>query len=96
MASKEPLFPGDSEIDQLYKIFRVFGTPNEQIWPTVSQLRDYTDKFPEWKQKDANTVFSYLEPEAIDLISKMLTYDPARRITAKAALQHPYFDELRP
>lgn len=37
---------GDSEIDQLFRIFRVFGTPNEELWPGVSDLRDYNPNFP--------------------------------------------------
>lgn len=41
MAMGRPLFPGDSEIDQLFRIFRYMGTPDENIWPGVSQLPDY-------------------------------------------------------
>ncbi|KAF8750461.1 Pkinase protein [Rhizoctonia solani] len=44
----QPLFPGDSEIDQIFKIFRLLGTPNEEIWPGVSQLPDYKETFPRW------------------------------------------------
>ena len=40
-----PLFPGDSEIDQLFRIFRTKGTPTEQIWPGVGKLPDVKDKF---------------------------------------------------
>ena len=36
MVTKRPLFPGDSEIDQLFKIFRQLGTPTEEVWPGVS------------------------------------------------------------
>lgn len=36
MVTKRPLFTGDSEVDQLYRIFRVLGTPNEEIWPGVT------------------------------------------------------------
>lgn len=41
MVTRRPLFPGDSEIDELFRIFRVCGTPNEELWPGVSQLPDY-------------------------------------------------------
>lgn len=37
---------GDSQIDELFRIFRVFGTPNEEMWPGVSLLRDYNPNFP--------------------------------------------------
>src|SRR5690606_4234317 len=41
MLSGEPLFPGDCEIDQLFRIFRALGTPNEETWPDVSNYPDY-------------------------------------------------------
>lgn len=42
-------FQGDSEIDQLFKIFRVLGTPDEECWPGVRQLPDYKTFFPKWE-----------------------------------------------
>lgn len=48
MVTKKPLFAGDSDIDQLYRIFRVLGTPNEQTWPGVSKMRDYRNTFPNY------------------------------------------------
>lgn len=49
MATGEPLFRGDSEIDQLFKIFRTMGVPNEQNWPGVLKLRDFNPMtFPSW------------------------------------------------
>lgn len=47
---KRSLFPGDSEIDQLYRIFRTLGTPDEDNWPGVTQLPDYKGKFPKWEK----------------------------------------------
>lgn len=49
MATKRPLFCGDSEIDQLYRIFLVLGTPNSNIWPGVEELSDYNENFPIWR-----------------------------------------------
>jgi len=51
LVTKQPLFPGDSEIDQLYRIFRVCGTPTEAIWPGVSKLPDWKPTFPAWSPK---------------------------------------------
>ena len=42
----QALFPGDSEIDQLFRIFRVLGTPDDGMWPSVSTLPDYKAQFP--------------------------------------------------
>lgn len=91
MATKEALFPGDAEIDELFKIFRVLSTPTEQTWPGVSSLPDYKDSFPKWKRQPLGKVVECLDADGIDLLSSMLTYEPARRISAKRALEHPYF-----
>lgn len=53
MVMKKSLFSGDSEIDQLFKTFRVMGTPQEDVWPGITQLPDYQHKeFPKWKRTD--------------------------------------------
>eukprot|EP00696_Hemimastix_kukwesjijk_P003434 gnl/Hemi2/14216_TR4823_c0_g2_i1.p1 gnl/Hemi2/14216_TR4823_c0_g2~~gnl/Hemi2/14216_TR4823_c0_g2_i1.p1 ORF type:complete len:208 (-),score=66.68 gnl/Hemi2/14216_TR4823_c0_g2_i1:80-703(-) len=95
MLTKHALFPGDSEIDELYRIFRTLGTPNNTIWPGVSQLPCYRDTFPRWPQQPvARAIPSVTDPLALDLISQMLRYEPSKRISAKAALNHPYFNDL--
>ena len=96
MVTRQPLFPGDSEIDELYKIFKVLGTPTEETWPEVSQLPAYQPTFPKWHAKNLSEVLNCQDPLLLDLISKMLIYDPAQRISAKAALDHPYFQDLSP
>lgn len=91
MITGNPLFSGDSEIDELYRIFRVLGTPNEESWPGVSTLRDYQPTFPNWKGRGLRESLQGASSLAIDLISKMLICDPKSRITARQALEHPYF-----
>lgn len=63
---KRPIFPGDSEIDQLLNIFRILGTPNESNWRGVTQLSDYRAMFPKWKKNYPKVL---LDSEAFDLIS---------------------------
>jgi len=94
MVTKNPLFPGDSEIDQLYRIFRVLGTPNEEVWPGVVDLPNYKTTFPHWRSTDIARSVPGLDANGCDLLSKMLAYDPAKRISAQAAMKHPYFDNL--
>jgi len=94
MVTKTPAFAGDSEIDQLYRIFRTLGTPSESIWPGVTKLRDYKKTFPNWSPTSLQSIVPGVELEGIDLLSKMLKYDPSSRITAQEALQHPYFRDL--
>eukprot|EP00055_Hartaetosiga_balthica_P001115 m.138114 g.138114 ORF g.138114 m.138114 type:complete len:293 (+) comp13233_c0_seq1:58-936(+) len=93
MVTKRPLFPGDSEIDQLYRIFRELGTPTERIWPGISHLKDYNAQFPQWKRKDLESVIP-LDPTGIDLLKKMLIYNPSKRISASTALKHVYFRSM--
>lgn len=91
---KEPLFTGDSEIDQIFKIFQMYGTPNEKIWPGYTKLPNYKMKFPQFKYKGLQSYCSNLDENGLDLLSRMIVYDPYKRISAKQALNHPYFDDL--
>ncbi|CAI8504477.1 unnamed protein product [Hanseniaspora opuntiae] len=47
MCNRKPMFAGDSEIDQIFKIFQVLGTPTDEVWADVSLLPDFKDTFPE-------------------------------------------------
>ena len=68
MVTKKPLFSGDSEIDQLFRIFRTLGTPDEIVWPGVSQLPDYKTTFPQWNKEDLSKVLPTMNSDEIDLI----------------------------
>ena len=96
MITKQPLFAGDAEIDQLYRIFRVLGTPDETTWPGVTSLKDYKPTFPNWAPNPIEKVVGNLNLDnaGLDLLNRMLRYDPCERISAKAALTHPYFKEF--
>ena len=52
MANRRPLWPGDSEIDELYKIFRTLGTPDDTTWPGVTEFPSYKTVFPKWYKQD--------------------------------------------
>ncbi|KAL8141082.1 hypothetical protein V2J09_007103 [Rumex salicifolius] len=93
MVRRQPLFPGDSEFQQLLHIFRLMGTPNEDDWPGVTTLRDW-HVYPQWEPQDLARAVPSLAPDGVDLLSKMLKYNPGDRISAKVALDHPFFDSL--
>ncbi|NXK56736.1 CDK3 kinase, partial [Chauna torquata] len=91
MVTRKALFPGDSEIDQLFRIFRTLGTPTEATWPGVTQLPDYKGDFPRWARKEMKEIVPNLDQDGRDLLAQLLLYDPSKRISAKAALNHQYF-----
>jgi len=104
MVNGRPLFPGISENDQLMKIFKLLGTPTTKSWPGMSELPEYkeqvTGKKAAWPryqvggQRLAKTV-RRLSKAGLDLLSQMLQFDPNKRISAEAAMLHPYFKDLK-
>jgi len=95
MVTGRPLFPGTSTQDQLVRIFKIRGTPNEKTWPSVAELPDYKPDFPVYAPRKMIEVVPGLEGDGYDLLEKMLQYDPAQRITATKAMTHPFFDKMQ-
>ncbi|KAJ0176099.1 hypothetical protein K1T71_008273 [Dendrolimus kikuchii] len=91
----QPIFPGDSGVDQLVEIIKVLGTP------TREQIREmnpnYTEfKFPQIKSHPWAKVFRACTPsDAISLVSRLLEYTPGARLSPLQACAHSFFDELR-
>jgi glycogen synthase kinase 3 beta len=90
----QPLFPGESGIDQLVEIIKVLGTPTRDQIRTMNP--NYMEhKFPQIKPHPFNKVFRKADANAIELISCLLEYTPTERLSAIDAMVHPFFDELR-
>ena len=88
----EPIFPGTSSKDQMLQIIRVLGTPNPS--ETKAMSPDVQVSLPNTK----GTGFKFppgTNPDFVDLLSKVLVYNPKKRVKPLYALLHPYFDELR-
>jgi len=103
MASSRPLFPGTSDHDQLMRIFKVLGTPNEHTWPSMYDLPEYKDNFQQHEAVPLSNIAPKLgnkddDPNlhGLELLKSMLEYEPSKRISAKNALKHPYFDGIDP
>ena len=91
-----PLFPGATTSDQLVEIIRILGTPTkDDICSMNPHFKDH--KFPDIKPIPFDKVLKNRNiPEYfLDLISKLLVYNPNKRLTAEKALEHPYFDEIK-
>lgn len=95
MVNKRTPWPGDSQIDQIFRIFLTLGTPTEERWPGVTGLRDFKPLFPNWPRRSLAARVPRLDDVGIDLLTQMLCYDPVKRMTCRAALKHPWFDDLR-
>ncbi|PPR87617.1 hypothetical protein GOBAR_AA33072 [Gossypium barbadense] len=102
MLAKQPLFKGTSEIDQLRKIFDTLGTPNENIWAGFSELPGSKANYSKQRYNLLRKKFpvasftgsAVLSDAGFDLLNRLLTYDPDKRITADDALKHDWFREL--
>lgn len=91
----QPLFPGESGVDQLVEIIKVLGTPTREEIKCMNP--NYTEfKFPQIKSHPWHKVFSKKLPlDAVEFTAKLLQYTPKLRLTAVEACAHPFFDELR-
>ena len=96
LLGRKPLFPGKDYVHQLNLIARVAGTPAEHETSFVSseKARRYLHALPRYPRVDFRTVYPDAAVEAVDLIDKMLAFDPSKRITVAQALAHPYLASL--
>ncbi|ORZ18683.1 kinase-like domain-containing protein [Absidia repens] len=97
MMMLSPLFCCSQSIGQILAIFRLLGTPDETSWPSVTKLDYFSWEYPKWEKKDLKAYiiqqsggFS-MNGLAFDLLESFFIYPPGQRITAKKALEHPYF-----
>lgn len=87
-----PLFPGSNEIDELYKICSVIGTPTQNTWSEGLNLATALNyQFPQFSRIHLPSLIPTASNDAISLISWLCSWDPRKRPTAAEALQHPFF-----
>lgn len=87
-----PLFPGNSEVDEIFKICQVLGTVKKNDWPEGYQLAGSMNfRFPQCVPTHLKTLIPNASNEAIALMRDMLQWDPKKRPTAIQALRYPYF-----
>ncbi|XP_058844134.1 MAPK/MAK/MRK overlapping kinase-like isoform X4 [Acipenser ruthenus] len=95
IVSLNPLFPGSNELDQISKIHDVLGTPDGAVLRKFKQSRAMRFDFPPKKGSGISRLIPRSSSESLSLMYEMLQYEPEERTSSKAALQHPYFKELR-
>uniref|UniRef100_A0A7S2R6N6 Cyclin-dependent kinase 2 homolog n=1 Tax=Rhizochromulina marina TaxID=1034831 RepID=A0A7S2R6N6_9STRA len=97
MINGRPLFAGNSDTDQLDRIFRAMGTPTERTLPGLLELPQYDAKMPQYPSpNDLSHLVPSLasDPIGLDLLQSMLTYNPTARMSAAEAMRHEYFKDI--
>jgi serine/threonine protein kinase len=97
LLQRTPLLPGSSVVEQLERIQALLGAASERIWPGLAFLplaRRFAFDGNRFRYNNLARRFSEISPvHGVGLLDALLTYDPARRITAAVAARHPYFEE---
>jgi serine/threonine protein kinase len=94
MVKGAALFTGDSEIEQLDRIFSVLGSPTAESLPNFDEYVAAGFALPDRAAVDLAAFLNCADPQLVDLISKMLLFNPKERLSALNALKHPYFDKV--
>ena len=92
-----PIFQGECQVEQLFAIFHLLGTPTEESWPGIRSVPDFCDKFPQFPRRGFNQFigFNDFDATALDLLEKMCELNPVRRIGCREILKHPFFENKR-
>ena len=89
----QPLFYGANEKEVLYRICSILGSPNQDTWPEGMQLAHLKDiKFPNCYKMELEDIIKEASEDAIDLMKKMIKWDPKKRETAENLLKHKFFE----
>lgn len=91
----KPLFMGKNEKEQIDVIFKIMGTPTEEQLPLSNNLTNWKPQnFTVYEGKKLSDVVPRLDAQGYDLLAQLLSVNPSKRITAKNALNHPWFADL--
>ncbi|KAI9105771.1 kinase-like domain-containing protein [Phlyctochytrium arcticum] len=90
---RTPFMAGDTDIGQLQIIFKALGTPTSAEWPGMKELDGYFE-FQQYPKPPLRSILTAAAPDALDLLDKLLSYEPLKRPTARDAVNHFYFRNL--
>ena len=104
LITKDAIMQGQGELDQIDKIFKLVGTPNKSNWADFDELpnagilrwKSLSDESELARRFPVNSPVggqTFLDANGFDLLAKLLTLDPKKRMSANDAVQHKYFTE---
>uniref|UniRef100_A0A8D1EZG8 Mitogen-activated protein kinase n=2 Tax=Sus scrofa TaxID=9823 RepID=A0A8D1EZG8_PIG len=95
MLSNRPIFPGKHYLDQLNHILGILGSPSQEDLNCIINMkaRNYLQSLPSKTKVAWAKLFPKSDPKALDLLDRMLTFNPNKRITVEEALAHPYLEQ---
>lgn len=96
LLGRAPLYPGEDYLDQVQRIIGVLGTPTAEDMNFIANpsARRYIHKLPRREKMKWTSLYSKANPVALDLLDKMLVFNPEKRWTIQECLAHPYFRDL--
>jgi serine/threonine protein kinase len=94
MSRGSAIFPGDSDIAMAHLVFEELGTPSDDVLQQFADVRNNKFAVKQYQGKPMNEILRTEDRYLIDLVKKLLTIDPRKRITAREALHHPYFQSV--
>ncbi|WOL14844.1 hypothetical protein Cni_G23625 [Canna indica] len=96
LMNRQPLFPGRDHMHQMRLITELIGTPTDAELGFIrnEDAKRYMRHLPQYPRKSFAGLYPHINPVAIDLIEKMLTFDPTKRVTVEEALAHSYLERL--
>lgn len=95
LLSNKPIFPGKHYLDQVHIILNVIGSPSPEDLESVTseQARRYLQSLPFRPTVPWSRLYAQADKQALDLLDKMLTFNPHKRISVEQALAHPYLEQ---
>jgi len=94
-----PLFPGVNNLDQIFKIFNILGYPSQENWPKgyekMIELGIKINKVEKNKEISLKSIMRQCDPKLVEIIEKMLQFNPKNRIKCHEILKHEYFRDIK-
>jgi len=92
----KPMFPGTSTMDQLARITQLSGMPSKEDIQGIASpfAQTMMESIPRVKGQDLGTVYPKASPEAIDMMKKLLAFNPNKRMSVEEALRHPFVEQF--